>query len=334
MLVVTLATIAGTIGLYVVVPKGFFPTEDTGYVLGITEAKTDIAFRRDGRAPAQGRRHRSRRSGGRLRQFDRRRRRPQFASAIAAACWWRSSRENERDKLAGHPGAAARERQCRCRHRDLLPADPEHQSRRQARPRASINTRCNPTIPTRSIASRRNCATRSRRSPGLLDVTTDLYIKNPQITIDVDREKSAVYGVTRRSGAPGALQRLRHAPGRHDLYAGERLPGHPGKHAGISEPSPNDLNRIYLKTTERHDGAAFGGDTQFVPIGRPAAGQPSGPAAGGDDLVQSRARTSRSARRSMRSRSSSARSACRPRSPPASRAPRRCSRIRCAGRAS
>src|SRR6187551_701435 len=44
MLWVTLATIAGTIWLYIVVPKGFFPTEDTGYVIGITEANTDIAF--------------------------------------------------------------------------------------------------------------------------------------------------------------------------------------------------------------------------------------------------------------------------------------------------
>ena len=32
--------------------------------------------------------------------------------------------------------------------------------------------------------------------PGLLDVTTDLYIKNPQMTVDIDREKAAVYGVT------------------------------------------------------------------------------------------------------------------------------------------
>ena len=44
MLVVTLATVVGTIWLYVIVPKGFFPTEDTGYMVGITEANTDIAF--------------------------------------------------------------------------------------------------------------------------------------------------------------------------------------------------------------------------------------------------------------------------------------------------
>ena len=32
--------------------------------------------------------------------------------------------------------------------------------------------------------------------PGLLDVTADLYVKNPQVTVEVDREKSAVYGVS------------------------------------------------------------------------------------------------------------------------------------------
>jgi HAE1 family hydrophobic/amphiphilic exporter-1 len=32
--------------------------------------------------------------------------------------------------------------------------------------------------------------------PGLLDVATDLYVTNPQTTIDVDREKAAAYGVT------------------------------------------------------------------------------------------------------------------------------------------
>src|SRR5208282_6379876 len=31
---------------------------------------------------------------------------------------------------------------------------------------------------------------------GLLDVTTDLYVTNPQVTVTVDREKSAVYGLT------------------------------------------------------------------------------------------------------------------------------------------
>ena len=31
--------------------------------------------------------------------------------------------------------------------------------------------------------------------PGLRDVTGDLYIKNPQMTLQIDREAAAVYGV-------------------------------------------------------------------------------------------------------------------------------------------
>src|ERR1700736_2614393 len=44
MLVVTFATLAGTVALYVVVPKGFFPQEDTGFLFGTTEAATDTSF--------------------------------------------------------------------------------------------------------------------------------------------------------------------------------------------------------------------------------------------------------------------------------------------------
>jgi len=37
---------------------------------------------------------------------------------------------------------------------------------------------------------------RLARLPELRDVTTDLYIKNPQMLVDIDREKAAVYGIT------------------------------------------------------------------------------------------------------------------------------------------
>src|SRR2546429_5965043 len=44
MLLVTLATLGGTIYLYMIVPKGFFPEEDTGFLIGVTEAATDTSF--------------------------------------------------------------------------------------------------------------------------------------------------------------------------------------------------------------------------------------------------------------------------------------------------
>src|SRR6185295_9179406 len=37
-LVVAVATLATTILLYVVIPKGFFPVQDTGVILGVSEA--------------------------------------------------------------------------------------------------------------------------------------------------------------------------------------------------------------------------------------------------------------------------------------------------------
>jgi hydrophobe/amphiphile efflux-1 (HAE1) family protein len=44
MLVVTAATVCVTIWLYDIVPKGFFPQQDTGLIMGITEAAQDISF--------------------------------------------------------------------------------------------------------------------------------------------------------------------------------------------------------------------------------------------------------------------------------------------------
>ena len=44
----TLATFALTLYLYIIVPKGFFPVQDTGVLLAITEAPQAIEFGGDG----------------------------------------------------------------------------------------------------------------------------------------------------------------------------------------------------------------------------------------------------------------------------------------------
>jgi len=44
MLLVTVGTLCVTIWLYTIVPKGFFPQQDTGLMIGITEAAQDISF--------------------------------------------------------------------------------------------------------------------------------------------------------------------------------------------------------------------------------------------------------------------------------------------------
>ncbi|MEJ2435786.1 MAG: efflux RND transporter permease subunit, partial [Pseudolabrys sp.] len=83
--------------------------------------------------------------------------------------------------------------------------------------------------------------------PYLRDVTTDLYIKNPQITVDVDREKAAVYGVS----VDQVRQELYNAFGTRQvatIYTPandyevilESMPQYQSK--------PSDLNRLYLKS--------------------------------------------------------------------------------------
>jgi multidrug efflux pump len=43
-LLVTAATLLATIALYIIVPKGFFPVQDTGVILGVSQAPQDVSF--------------------------------------------------------------------------------------------------------------------------------------------------------------------------------------------------------------------------------------------------------------------------------------------------
>jgi multidrug efflux pump len=43
-LLIAVATLAVTIGLYLIIPKGFFPVQDTGVILGVSEAAQTISF--------------------------------------------------------------------------------------------------------------------------------------------------------------------------------------------------------------------------------------------------------------------------------------------------
>jgi hydrophobe/amphiphile efflux-1 (HAE1) family protein len=45
MLVLTMTTAAVTIWLYIVVPKGFFPQQDTGFIVAVSEAAQDISYK-------------------------------------------------------------------------------------------------------------------------------------------------------------------------------------------------------------------------------------------------------------------------------------------------
>ena len=246
MLALTLLTIGGTLWLYVVVPKGFFPTEDTGYVVGITEGSTDISF------PAL--------SVLQRRVADIVRKDPAVAyvnSTVGAGgpnTVGNSGRmlvalkpRKERDSLAT---ITARLR----KNANIVPG-----IRIFFQPIQNINlggkldkSQYQYTLQSNDTATLYRLAPELRdkiaQIPGLLDVTTDLYIKNPQVTIQVDREKSAVYGLT----VDQVRQELYNAFGARQvatIYSPVNtyqviLEAQPEFQAG-----PDDLARIYLKTT-------------------------------------------------------------------------------------
>jgi HAE1 family hydrophobic/amphiphilic exporter-1 len=246
MLALTLLTIGGTLWLYVVVPKGFFPTEDTGYVVGITEGSTDISF------PAL--------SVLQRRVADIVRKDPAVAyvnSTVGAGgpnTVGNSGRmlvalkpRKERDSLAT---ITARLR----KNANIVPG-----IRIFFQPIQNINlggkldkSQYQYTLQSNDTATLYRLAPELREKiaqiPGLLDVTTDLYIKNPQVTIQVDREKSAVYGLT----VDQVRQELYNAFGARQvatIYSPVNtyqviLEAQPEFQAG-----PDDLARIYLKTT-------------------------------------------------------------------------------------
>ena len=347
-LMVTLGTMAGTVYLYIVIPKGFFPVEDTGFISATVEGPADISFRAMLRAPA-----------AQIAEIIRRIRRSttsirRSASAartrptIPAACSSRSSRRRSADSSSDVIAAAAPHDQHRHRHGGLLPRRSRTSISAAASPRANSSTRCSRARPRRSIASSDEMLEKIKTIDGPARRQQRPLHQEPA---DRDRDRPREGGVLRhlgRSDPPGAVQRLRQPPGRDDLHADQRLPDHPGDAARIPGRPVRPVEDLSQDQPRQHAprpvdapaAACIGIGTPnglSIPLsavtrldadGRPAAGQPPGPAALGDDLVQPRARHLARRRRSTRSSRSSASPTCRSRSPPASRATRRCSRSR------
>ncbi len=246
MLMVTLATIVGTIWLYIVVPKGFFPTEDTGYVIGITEGNTDIAF------PAMA---------------DHQRKIADIVRTDPAVAYVNSTVGAGGPNTVGNSGrmlVALKPRN----ERDALPvilarlrtkANVVAGMQIFFQPIQNINlggklakSQYQYTLQSNDTEALYRIAPELRdkiaKLPELLDVTTDLYIKNPQVTVEVDREKSAVYGVS----IDQVRQELYNAFGSRQV-ATIYTPANDYQVILETKPefqqSPNDLNRIYIKTT-------------------------------------------------------------------------------------
>ncbi|MEP9378109.1 efflux RND transporter permease subunit [Aquabacter sp. CN5-332] len=247
MLVVTFITVGLAGYLYVVVPKGFFPVEDTGFITGTVEAATDISFdamverQKEVAAAVRGD--------------------PNVAYVVSTAGATGSSRttnsgrlfvalkpQDERDQSAFQIIQELRKRVSR------LPGVKVF-----FQPVQNINiggvaskSQYQYTLQSSDSAALYPAASKMEEIlshlPGLRDVTSDLQITNPQLTIDLEKDKAAALGITE--------DQLRNA-----LYTqfGTRqvatLYTPTNQYAVIVEAQPRfqqdaaDLGRVYLRTS-------------------------------------------------------------------------------------
>jgi HAE1 family hydrophobic/amphiphilic exporter-1 len=258
---VTLATIVGTIWLYVIVPKGFFPTEDTGYMIGITDAATDISF------PAMSERTRK--------IVDLVRKDPAIAyvNSTVGVGGPNQTGNSGRMLIALKP---RKERdgvqQVIQRLRRNVNIVPGIQIFFQPIQNINLGGRLNKsqyqyTLTSNDTETLYDVAPKMRDKIAtlstVLDVTTDLYVKNPQVTVEVDREKASVYGVS----VDQVRQELYNAFGSRQV-ATIYTPANDYQVILESSPeyqkSPADLARIYIKTSTGQ-AVPLSAVTRFVP---------------------------------------------------------------------
>jgi hydrophobic/amphiphilic exporter-1 (mainly G- bacteria), HAE1 family len=247
MLLVTLATLGGTVYLYMIVPKGFFPEEDTGFLIGVTEAATDTSFE------AMKERQLA------LAEILRSDPAIEYINTTVGSGGPNPTANYGRFFIALKPK----------KERDNLNTI-KARLRAKARPVPGLQAFFQP-IQNLNIGGRISKAQyqyvmqsgdteslyrlapemrdKIEKIPGLLDVTTDLYIKNPQMTVDIDREKAMVYGVT----VDQVRNQLYNAYGTRQVGT-IYMPSNDYQIILEAQPQfrvdPSDLSKLYVKTAD------------------------------------------------------------------------------------
>ena len=196
MLAFTLMTLVATLYLYGAVPKGFFPTEDTGMLIVTTEAGQDISF--DGMSAAQ-------RQVAKIIQAD--------PAVDRGQLDGRHRRAERRDQFRPHVRRAEAARSARRqRRRELI-----QRLRAKLAHLPSLNVFMQPvqnfqiggrsakslyqyTLQGTDLAELQRLAPEvesgMRKLPGLQDVTSDLEVDKPEALVDINRDTAATLGVS------------------------------------------------------------------------------------------------------------------------------------------
>jgi len=245
MLMVTFATLGGTVYLYMIVPKGFFPQEDTGFLIGVTEAATDTSFEamKDRQQalvdvlksdPAIDYINSTVGSGG------------PNPTANYGRLFVALKPKKERDHLSVIIGRLrAKARQVPGLQAFFQPIQNLNIGGRISKAQYQYVLQSGDTEALYRISP--EMLDRIAKIPGLLDVTPDLYIKNPQMTVDIDREKAAIYGVT----VDQVRNQLYNAFGTRQIGT-IYMPSNDYQIILEVEPrfkvDPSDLSKLYMKT--------------------------------------------------------------------------------------
>jgi HAE1 family hydrophobic/amphiphilic exporter-1 len=245
MLLVTFATIGLTVYLYVIVPKGFFPQEDTGFLTGTSVAATDTSF--EAMVERQ----------QKLDAIVRADPAVEFLNTTVGAGGFGALANESRMFIGLKPRA---ERQSA----EVVIGRLRQKTAQVPGLRAFFTSIQNLNVGGRSARSQFQYTLQSSdlerlyaiapemkekitQIPGVLDVNDDLEIKNPQMTVEIDREKAAVYGV----GADQIRNQLFNAFGARQIGTIFK-PSNDYQIILEAQPrfrvDPSDLAKVYLKT--------------------------------------------------------------------------------------
>jgi HAE1 family hydrophobic/amphiphilic exporter-1 len=266
MLVVTIGTIAGTIWLYIVIPKGFFPSEDTGVMIAITEGASDSSF--EAMVARQ----------SRVAEIVRRDKAVEYINSTVGVGGPNTTPNYGRMFIALKPKAEREPAPVVIqRLRRAVGSVPGMKTNFRFIQNINIGGRITKgeyqyTLQSGDTDALYRVAPEMREKiakiPGLFEVDTDLYIRNPQMKIEIDREKAAIYGIT----SDQIRQELYNAFGSRQI-ATIYTPSNDYQVILESLPSiqsdPAGLSRIFLKTNVNATGggAASGGGGAGAPGG-------------------------------------------------------------------
>ena len=197
-LLVTLATLAATVLLYIVIPKGFLPLQDTGTITAVTEVGTDVSF-----AEMQ----RMQRQAETAIQSD-----PDVASVISVIG---VSTLNPTPN-AGHLAITLKPRDSRAAHvdviverlKDAVSHIPGMTVYFQATQDIQISTRSSRALYQYTLAgtdsaevieSADKLARHLRGNPAFLEIASEAQEGGPRVNVNVDREQAGRLGVSMQS---------------------------------------------------------------------------------------------------------------------------------------